>query len=343
MPPRLQVCVVSLCRPGESTVFADLREQLGTAWRRAACEPSYAAVAISSTAHIALLIALAWLWIGADSDAGRQAALDSRWQPAETALPLTEVETAQAEATFETDGGRAAVSLPPLSAEPDLPIIVPAIASAELADASAEQVLAQGLADNVGVITAADDGRGGRGEGNGTGLGDGDGRKFFGAESQGHRFVYVVDRSGSMNHPHDSDAKTRFRRLKFELLSSIGRMTPDQEFYIVFFNEDPHPMPARTLQPATPEAKQHYLEWMSRMRAVGRTDPRRALQLALRLEPDTIYFLSDGSFQHKIARDLRKIRQRRAVIHTFAFGETAGRETLESVAENNGGKYHFVP
>ena len=321
-----------------------LREQVGVLWRRAADEPSYTGLAASAAVHVVLLIVLAWLWLGRDPGEAGLAALDSRWEAAEPAETLTELELATDDPTpDDTDGGRAPDVLTPASDAVELPALFPTFAApAPAEDQSAEQLLAAGLADEVGAAPATvDDGSGGSGDGEGAG--DGDGRGFFGAKPNGRRFVYVVDRSGSMNYPHDSEAKTRFRRLKMELLSSIGQMTPDMEFYIIFFNEDPHPMPARELQSATPEAKQHFLEWMSRVRAVGRTDPRIALKIAMRLEPDTIYFLSDGSFQHQITQDLRQIRQRQAVIHTFAFGETAGRETLEWIAANNRGKYHFVP
>jgi hypothetical protein len=321
-------------------VLSAVRHRLSHTLRRAAGDPAHAALGVSAAAHLALFALLACLWLDL-RELPSAAALDSRWTPAEMPLPLVDVEPPAAETVIElTDGGRSAADSVAIAEQPALFPTLPTTAPSE---ADAELLLAGGLADEVGAVASGDDdGDGGSGTGQGGGAGDGDGR-FFGAEGHGRRFVYVVDRSGSMNYPHDSEAKTRFRRLKFELLNSIGRMTPDMEFFIVFFNEDAHPMPAPALQPATRQAKAHYLEWMSKVRAVGRTDPRDALRVALRLKPDTIYFLSDGAFPHQVNVELQQIRQRGIVIHTFAFGDTGGQETLEHVARSNGGKYHFVP
>ncbi len=218
----------------------------------------------------------------------------------------------------------------------------------------------------------------GRGRGNGNG-GDGKGDEFFGLKADGRSFVYVLDCSQSMNHPHDSDAKTRFKRVKVELLTSIASLTPDQEFFIIFFNDQALTMPAERLVTALPEHQRHYLSWMLQVPAVGNTDPTEALQIAMRLRPDVIYLLTDGCFAHKANEILKSIRQTKTAIHTFSFetpltdkeraglelmrqkkmsaahiklGETTYRRTreiflaeqvLQEIAANNGGKYHVIP
>ncbi|MCH8830432.1 MAG: VWA domain-containing protein [Planctomycetes bacterium] len=196
-----------------------------------------------------------------------------------------------------------------------------------------------GLAETGTAIS----GRGSTGSGNG-GAGDGDhGSGFFGIQVPGKSFVYVIDCSGSMNRPHDSQWKTRFRRLKVEIVKSVNQLGAENRFYIIFFNRKPIRMPARTMQPAGPKVRFRYLKWMARQSAVGRTDPRAALQHALNLRPDVIYFLTDGSFDFKIKRDLSRLRQSRTAIHTFAFGDSAGEAALKTLAQANGGKYHFIP
>jgi hypothetical protein len=177
------------------------------------------------------------------------------------------------------------------------------------------------------------------------GFGDGAGKpgSFFGTQPNGKRFVFVVDRSLSMNHPHPSEARTRFRRVKLELLKSIANMSEDMYFYIIFFSDGPTPMPARSMQRATPEARQHFLNWMSTIPAGGQTEPRGALALALRLRPDVVYFLTDGSFTNKVQRELRQLVQKRSVIHTYAFGDPVGESLMKWIARANGGKYTFIP
>jgi uncharacterized protein with von Willebrand factor type A (vWA) domain len=182
---------------------------------------------------------------------------------------------------------------------------------------------------------------GGLGDGSGGG-GSGDG--FFGVHPQGGRVVFVVDSSKSMNFPHPSPAKTRFGKLKWELVSAITRMEADTQFYVIFFNEIPIPMPGADLQPAKGAAQKGYLKWVAAARTGGlETDPRDALLMALRLRPDEIYFLTDGEFAWKIQRDLRELHQTATAVHTIAFGNQNAEKLLKSIATANGGTYHFVP
>ena len=184
----------------------------------------------------------------------------------------------------------------------------------------------------------------GLGQGLGEGNGIGNGKGFFGSTPQGRRIVFVVDNSRSMNHKHDSPAKTRYRRVKVELVKSILEMPPESEFYVIFFCNETLPMPARDLQPATPELKDRYLRWVVQVDSGGGpTDPRDAMQTALRLQPDLIYFLTDGEFQRGVNLKLLSIAQSRTVIHTFAFGERLGEDVLKAIARKNRGEYKFIP
>uniref|UniRef100_A0A7C4LMB6 VWA domain-containing protein n=1 Tax=Schlesneria paludicola TaxID=360056 RepID=A0A7C4LMB6_9PLAN len=183
------------------------------------------------------------------------------------------------------------------------------------------------------------------GAGQGPGIGPGQTEGFFGVKPPAAaRIVFVVDSSRSMNHRHDSELKTRFRRVKFELLKCITEMQADQFYYVIFFSNETLPMPASGLQPARPGLREPYLQWIGQVPSGGSpTDPRQALRLALQLQPDFIFFLTDGEFPSGVSRQLRALRQDRVVIHTFAFGETLGEDTLKTLAANNRGEYRFVP
>lgn len=203
-----------------------------------------------------------------------------------------------------------------------------------------------GLGRRVRTLAARGDGDGaGSGTGTGTGVGPGSGPGFFGIQPPAAtRVVFVVDSSRSMNHPHDSPAKTRFRRVKLELLKCILEMKSDQSFYVVFFSNETTPMPAASLQPARPGVRDPFLKWVGEAPSGGGpTNPLGALELALRLQPDVIYFLTDGEFDGRINRRLLALEQRQTVIHTFAFGETLGEEVLKTLAAHNRGKYQFIP
>ena len=178
------------------------------------------------------------------------------------------------------------------------------------------------------------------GNGNGTGDGDGDGTGgMFGLRPVGKRFVYVLDCSKSMNHPHDSDAKTRFKRMQIELVNSVKSMSPEQEFYFIFFNDYVIRMPSRSLTLATHDHKVKYLTWMAHLQADGNTEPKGALHLAMSLQPDVIYFLTDGTFDYRVEQELLEFPKSRAAIHTFAFKEHLTEEMREvySLFDTNDG------
>lgn len=227
----------------------------------------------------------------------------------------------------------------------------------------------------------------GLGRGQGQGIGNnkgngregGDGKSFFGLTAEGKSFVFVLDCSLSMNHPHDSEAKTRFRKMKMELANSLSHLRFDQEFFIIFFNHEAIPMPAERLVSAAPENQQHFLAWVDQVPAFGDTDPTAALAMALRMRPDVIYFLTDGCFSGPANDIVKSIQQSRTTIHTFVFetwltekqqaglelmrqkkasaamtklGEATYRrmkeilmaeQVMQGLATSNGGKYHVIP
>ncbi len=184
-----------------------------------------------------------------------------------------------------------------------------------------------------------------QGIGHGRGDGVGQGTGFFGLKpSSTESVVFVVDGSRSMNHPHDSPSKTRYRRLKLELIRSIYEMQPTQSFHVIFFHREAVPMPATTLISAAPRQRDPYLRWIAEQSAGGSpTDPLPALELALTLRPDVICFLTDGEFDTRIKRRLNTLKQQQTAIHTFAFGESFAEATLKQLAIQNRGEYRFVP
>jgi von Willebrand factor type A domain len=204
--------------------------------------------------------------------------------------------------------------------------------------------LVSGLADKVDANFSGTGGKGaGAGSGEGNGGGGSAGPGFFGLKADAKSIVFVVDCSGSMNTRHNSEWKTRFKRVKYEMLKSVTGMNAGQRFYIIFFNNKPVRMPARGLLPATPAVKTDALKWMARQSADGGTDPRAALRYALRLQPDMVYFLTDGAFSPRVRRALLSVQQYRVAIHTFVFGNPAGEAAMKQIAVQNRGKYTYIP
>ncbi len=111
----------------------------------------------------------------------------------------------------------------------------------------------------------------------------------------------------------------------------------------MFFNERPIPMPAERMITATRGSKLKYLEWMIKVPGDGHTDPALALLMALRLEPDTIFFLTDGDFRPTIVKELKVSNRKGVTIHTIGFSQDRGEKLLQTIAEQNNGAYFYVP
>ncbi len=345
--------------------------------------PSSRAFAVSLLLHL-ILAACAALSMLPSGDRFREIIFETDWvAPEETSSQFVDFSAGgSAAAPSPVDGGSTGGFLPEYrSSEPDVPVPSQA-AFASLTWNTADD---SDLSRTVGAPTnrvGYGMGRGqGRGIGNGKGNGreGGDGQSFFGLASEGKSFVFVLDCSLSMNHPHDSDAKTRFRKMKMELMNSLSHLRPDQEFFIIFFNHEAIPMPAERLVSAAPENKQYFLDWVEQVPAQGDTDPTAALLLALRMRPDVIYFLTDGCFSGPANDIVKNIQQSRTTIHTIVFetmltekqqaglelmrqkkvsaamtklGEATYRrmreilvaeQVMQGLSQNNGGKYHVIP
>lgn len=164
--------------------------------------------------------------------------------------------------------------------------------------------------------------------------------KFFGLESRGDAFVYVVDSSQSMR-------GRRFERACAELRRSIEELNRRQRFYVFFFSDRAYPMFAgrsRGPIPATRRNKRQLYAWMQTVGLVGHTDPLGAVLGGLRFEPDALFLLTDGRFERSAAERIA-FNNRRPVtpILTIGFEDRGGEVLLKQIAEENGGTYRFVP
>lgn len=308
----------------------------------------YASLGASTLVHLGAIVVLGSWWWQARSASKGIAALDTHFSPQQTDMQVTQLElprSTPSAAQQETGGSWAGSRLFRDTAPPSLNLPTVSTQVAVPPTWLGEFVPWADLGETVGAAQGGvgDPLQAGSGEGSGTGTGNGSGSGFFGIRAPGNRFVYVVDCSRSMNHPHPGEFKTRFNRLQFELIKSVAELEPQMEFFIIFFNDDPIPMPARSLQPALRNVQKRYLKWVTGKRPGGGTDPREALHFALRLKPDVIYFLTDGAFDKVVERDLKELAQSDVAIHTFTFGNRAAEELMKRIAARNGGQYHFVP
>lgn len=170
---------------------------------------------------------------------------------------------------------------------------------------------------------------------------------FMDIVGKGRSFVYVIDTSSSMIHDRRLDlAKSQLRR-------SLRLLEPNQQFQVLFYNQQVTPInlrsrPYQDLYPATSVHIQLAVQAIDMQVANFGTVHLPAIQRSLMLEPDVIYFLTDGETSSLTPADLKELRRRNrgTEIHVivFAAGSRESREVswLETMARQSGGQYRRI-
>lgn len=181
------------------------------------------------------------------------------------------------------------------------------------------------------------------GDGKGEGFSAKAATDFFGISGYGQTFVYVVDCSGSMNE------NGKFERARYELLHSIEQLNKNQRYFVIFYNHQTHPMEGDKPVFASPERIAKTTQWISLAEADGGTNPLPALTIALSMQPDAIYFLSDGQFDPNTIRLMRfrnrpnlRLKTKTIPIHSVAFYDRFAAGLMQTIAKNSGGEFRFV-
>ena len=204
------------------------------------------------------------------------------------------------------------------------------------------------LLDETGASGEANDG--------GDEGGEGEGAEFFGTKAYGKRFVFVVDLSGSM-------AGEKWLRLVEEIIQSINVLSEDEQVLVLMYNHRTYPMlnlaPAQIdLFPATEEFKRNLFRWLSFCRPEGSTEPAHAMMVALGLNPDAIFLLSDGAINDNTIdvlwannkpRELHDGTEGKIPVHTIKLGGRPNPRTTDLAADimklisrTNNGKFRWV-
>jgi hypothetical protein len=160
---------------------------------------------------------------------------------------------------------------------------------------------------------------------------------FFGVRAQGQVFIYVVDCSGSML---DDD---RLIRAKAELRRSIERLQFPQRFYVIFYNDRPIPMLGDLPRPADLGAKGQLNHWLRLIQPDGGTDPRSAMAMALGLQPDAVFLLSDGEFPGGTDLAIARKNSKKVPIHCIDLSGGLAGDQLVKIARDSGGQYASRP
>ena len=80
--------------------------------------------------------------------------------------------------------------------------------------------------------------------------------------------------------------------LKDEIGKAIIGLRPIQSFDVVFYEAGTSVAFQRFLLPATPKGKRDAIAWVNDVAAQGKSDPIPAIEMAFKLKPQLIYFLT---------------------------------------------------
>ena len=169
----------------------------------------------------------------------------------------------------------------------------------------------------------------------------------FGVESEGYKFVYVFDRSGSMG----GHGGAPLAAAKSQLIESLQKLGQTHQFQIMFYNDEPHVFnlagsPGRLVF-ADDQNKTLAERFIGSITADGGTEHEDALIKALRMSPDVIFFLTDADEPRLSATQLTRINRanKGTVINAIEFGYGPAFESdnfLIRLARQNHGRHVYV-
>lgn len=165
----------------------------------------------------------------------------------------------------------------------------------------------------------------------------------FGVQGTGSRFVYVFDRSDSMN-GFGSRPMIAARK---QLIESLNSLQATHQFQIIFYNDtikifNPDGRP--TMYFADDQKKKSAIRFVNATHPSGGTDHLNALNQAFKLQPDVIFMLTDaeGGFTSAELTEITNNNRSAAIINTIEFGQSRGFDrSLEAVSKTSGGQYVF--
>lgn len=182
------------------------------------------------------------------------------------------------------------------------------------------------------------------------GTGDKTKTTFLGVEGTGTSFVYVLDRSDSMN----VNGSAPMQVAKKELINSIESLNEDNQFQIVFYNDTPIPLTSvrgvsNRMHFAKGPDKTRAKQFVRSMIANGGTEHITALRMGLAFGPEVLFFMTDADEPRLTESQLLDLQDRayrtRTTIHTIEFRDgpqTGDGGWIKRLADLTKGTYRYV-
>jgi von Willebrand factor type A domain len=185
--------------------------------------------------------------------------------------------------------------------------------------------------------------------------------KFMGVQSAGTSVVFVVDVSGSMISGEKS-VKT-YEVLEREVIKFIKDLDEKSAFGIVVFSKDARSYKQQLVR-ANREEKERGVNWLKKLTPENYRDPRvdeeerafhhgtradRGLAEAFEMQPDIIFFVSDGEPTGasptqilKQVEESQTAATKKTAINAVAYLADSGQKFMRELAEKNGGTFREV-
>ncbi len=203
---------------------------------------------------------------------------------------------------------------------------------------------------------------------------------FFGSKSSATKVVFVVDASASMKST-GKNGRTKFSLMQEELTRTVKSLPPGVEFQILFFSGpswfvgewdkkttpkdwqrhagggnfweykggDPENWPEFKYLKATPSTIRRVAKMIEETPMVGGTDWRDPLKMAMTMEPDVIYFMTDGAVgkhpdKKPVVDDVLDFNRTKskAKINSICFMVLKAYENLKELADKTRGEFTLV-
>ena len=161
------------------------------------------------------------------------------------------------------------------------------------------------------------------------------GASFFGIADRGKKFIYILDCSGSMD-------GERLIAAKYELIRSIKKLKRGSKFEVFFYNDSQQSFNGGKLTNNSKKNIRMVSRWIEKIKAGGGTNPITAVEVAIKLEPDCIWILSDGEFNKSVSNTIKRLNRSNIHIHTIAFMNDGSDSILREIAKENNGKFRSI-
>jgi Mg-chelatase subunit ChlD len=161
--------------------------------------------------------------------------------------------------------------------------------------------------------------------------------RFYGVNAPGETFVFVIDNSTSML---DGDRRAVSHSA---LLRTVSSLKFPQRFHVIAFDAETMHVPWGPYISAQSADSRKLAGWLARLTSVDGTMPGPALKQAVGMNPDAVFFLTDGQFDSPTTDQIHAWNRFRVPIHVIDLSPGESVTSLKKIASDSGGHYRKSP